>query len=346
MITYPVPFEEYRDYNLVYAVLRNGKTFWHWPETGRFEPLTPEEYEQYEATYPSGSSGDIDNEDAESTASSEFISNPEEPEEEELHPSVTRPVTPMPPSASPPQSPPSSPYRRRATPDSWTGLEITSWGIESYIDPAGRMAVRHETDAQTGVYAGYLSRCTWVGWESREDAPVSLGPELKLTTPEGKEYWLDDQQQYEYEFHYDEGRFFGHICDERCEWFREGGDDGYGYVEDEAGYAVEDLGYGHVEYVEEEAGYAAEDMEAKVMKDLEGYVVEDSEDEDEDVVEIAGQVHGLLAQIQAATEAEKTGPMATGAAGEDLPRWVRDPSYIENRDWADMDDEYLESFSP
>lgn len=118
-------------------------------------------------------------------------------------------------------SPRTSPYRRRATPLSWTGLEESEWGQKSFIDcETGLLAVISEREAQDGVCAGALWRYdSWYGWEDREDAPLpALGPEIKITSDEGKEYWLGDTQEYYYEYSFEEGAF-GHHCDEQCEWW-------------------------------------------------------------------------------------------------------------------------------
>ncbi|KAG7293663.1 hypothetical protein NEMBOFW57_003718 [Staphylotrichum longicolle] len=85
-----------------------------------------------------------------------------------------------------------SPYRRRSTPDSWTGLELTAWG-QTTAAPGAATPTRHPLRPSE--------------------------PELKLTTAEGEEWWLDDGcEEYTYEYVYEdqaEGGY-GHRCGEAC----------------------------------------------------------------------------------------------------------------------------------
>lgn len=328
MATYPVPGEEYRDFPLEYTDLGDGNIYWHWPETGDLQQLTAAEREQFEALYPSGRHTVEDTDDVESTASSDFVLDPEAsaaPERDGDHEAVdpyVRPSCPEPPHEDeeeqqqgcvtypkPIDEFPSSPYRRRMTPDSWTGLEYLEWGMASFIDEHGLMAVRHEREAQTGVCAGLLQRCTWVGWARREEAPPSLGPELKLTTDEGVEYWLDDYDaEYAYEFEYSEGAY-GHVCHEGCF-----------------------------------ASYSEDEVE----------MYEDREDAEDDLEPefLASLGSGLLDQLEAAVDAERAarvqrepesasqqGKAVEGVGEAQLPRWIRDPTYVSNRSWADLDED-------
>ncbi len=119
---------------------------------------------------------------------------------------------------------PTSPYRHRATEYSWTGFERTEWGRINYITSDGTMAVRRDWEVESGVSHGRLQRCTWGGCTDRDviEQPWGEGaPELKLTTPEGVDYWIEDplEDYYEFDVVYEPWKRLGHRCDERCEWF-------------------------------------------------------------------------------------------------------------------------------
>ncbi|SPQ17632.1 f239f9d1-a883-4313-8aed-2ceda5a3e2f8 [Thermothielavioides terrestris] len=253
--TYPVPGKELRDFEVEYAVLTNGEVWYHYPGTGEFIPLTPEEHEQFVLTCPAEpSAAEHEDDDTASVASSAFISNPDEVDDlahrddnEEVPPSpYARPPNPEPPATADgghyefddderdANAPHSCPYRRRETADSWTGLETTSWGEHFYIDEAtSHLAVIRAWEAESGILHGRLQRCRFVLSRHRPAASSSSTnsaapacPELKLTTPEGDEFWLDDsvqEREYDYEFVFRVGEY-GHKCDERCrEFFEEFG---------------------------------------------------------------------------------------------------------------------------
>jgi hypothetical protein len=139
---------------------------------------------------------------------------------------------------------PTSPYRHRATPYSWTGLEITPWASESYIDHTNNTLDTYPgRDARTGRLHGLLNRCSWPTHASREEAMTaaaaagaSAPPAVKkegqpapapaqpvepagivvtVTTPEGETRWLgEDPTEYEqgsdvFDFR---GCEYGHRC--------------------------------------------------------------------------------------------------------------------------------------
>ncbi|KAK3900692.1 hypothetical protein C8A05DRAFT_35655 [Staphylotrichum tortipilum] len=130
------------------------------------------------------------------------------------------------PITSQPSTIPTSPYRRRATEQSWTSLEYTEWGYHTYLTMDGRMAVRRDWEIESGALHGVLQHCTWYGSADRDDVVLPWGkgaPELKVTTPEGEEYWLDDgfEPFYEFDCFVDARSQYGHTCDERCTAFYE-----------------------------------------------------------------------------------------------------------------------------
>lgn len=129
-----------------------------------------------------------------------------------------------------------SPYRRRSTPDSRTGLELTAWGQTTYLTRAGTMALHQIDEIDSGICHGLLQRCTWGGYADASLAPRSSGPELKLTTAEGEEWWLDDGcEEYTYEYVYEdqaEGGY-GHQCGEACGEFYYHDDDQYQAQDDD-----------------------------------------------------------------------------------------------------------------
>jgi hypothetical protein len=139
---------------------------------------------------------------------------------------------------------PTSPYRHRSTPYSWTGLEITPWASESYIDHTNNTLDTYSgRDARTGRLHGLLNRCSWPTHASREEAMAaaaaagaSAPPAVKkegqpaptpgqpvepagivvtVTTPEGETRWLgEDPTEYEqgsdaFDFR---GCEYGHRC--------------------------------------------------------------------------------------------------------------------------------------
>ncbi|KAK4135930.1 hypothetical protein BT67DRAFT_264571 [Trichocladium antarcticum] len=289
-------------------------------------------------------------ESGESTESSEFILDPDAElieDNTEYYDLPPRPDTPTPP--SPPKKaaslpdrfytpapspepetlePPTSPYRRRATSFSWTGLEETAWGVHNFVDRGtGLLVVQSVREAEERYLDGILHHCAWNGYASPEHAPVSAGPELVLTTDEGENYWLDDNiTQYEYDYVYDQhdDEFFGHCCDELC---------GPYYYDDENECAIED----------------------------------DEEDYDEGHARAAGEaeaemddVHDMLGRIEMAVHGEvgsrkqEQAPVQDRALPEvpatkntipGLPFGTRDPT-LPKKSWADMMDEEDEEDYP
>lgn len=136
-----------------------------------------------------------------------------------------------------------SPYCQRSTAYSWTGLETTSWAVQSYIDHTNNTLDTYaERDARTGRCHGYLSRCSWPTHASRveaeaaaaatgsaplavkkEEEPVPApeqlvrpaGVVITVTCPEGETRWLgEDPTEYEdgsdvFDFR---RREYGHRC--------------------------------------------------------------------------------------------------------------------------------------
>lgn len=281
------------------------------------------------------------------------------------------------PSASPSPaaepSHPASPYHTRRSPISWTGLDESAWSRDFYLDCAGTMGVRHEWEAATGVSHGMLSHCGWVGYDAANRGwivPAAAGVELTVTTPEGQEYWLDDcVQQYE-EVRGVMDREYGHRCGEACvgffesfgwELFPEAQDLGAKLVasldaaaervgeSESEGDELEDDGEGVYQWtmletiVEEDEDEVDEDDEVMSEVDLDmGFL-----DRLADVVlaapsRVAENVVGAgSAQEKESGEEKKGREEKAGENGgvKELPRWMRDPSYVSGMSWADMMDE-------
>lgn len=239
MATYPVPGAAYRDFEIEYAVLADGRVWSYYPETDDFAPLTLAEYEQYEAIYPDAPKMPAEfflNDDNESVANSAFISNPDEDASLEDDNDIIPPL-PFVRLANPDptdeeneaknhnhvlsEAITTSPYRHCSTPNTGAGIELTPWGEHFFIDETSHLGVYVTWEADSGIRHGHLQKCGFAGWLDRAGAnqpDPAVAPELKLTTPEGGEIWLDDclrEPEYEYEFVYAEGTY-SHRCDNRC----------------------------------------------------------------------------------------------------------------------------------
>ncbi|KAL2257943.1 hypothetical protein VTK26DRAFT_8935 [Humicola hyalothermophila] len=248
---------------------------------------------------------------------------------------------------------PSSPHRRRATPLSWTGLEETEWGHSSFIDvETGLLAVWKEREVQEGVSAGALRRADyWVGWEDRALAPPvpDSAPGLRLVTDEGQEYWLDDAQEYHYEYYAEDG-FFDHRCAGQCEWCYNlqrsmydqaaedvGGPDvdGYGFGAGGAHFAADD------HYGDDEDDKPADLQALNSLCDrIEATVRAQADTGSREELPPALQALAPVLAEPAEVARSATPPVSVvPAAPSELPLWVRDPTYISNKNWADLEEE-------
>ncbi|KAK3361102.1 hypothetical protein B0T24DRAFT_599455 [Lasiosphaeria ovina] len=78
-----------------------------------------------------------------------------------------------------------------------TGIMATRWSAHSFIDEDGFVNTWNNPNIRWGLR---LSQCKWVPFQSEDEVEPSSGPELKLTTPDGGECWLDDITRYVYEY--------------------------------------------------------------------------------------------------------------------------------------------------
>jgi hypothetical protein len=277
---------------------------------------------------------------------------------------------------------PTSRYHVRASPDSWTGLDQTRWGHDFYLASDDvTMGVRSVWEAESGVCHGLLMRCTWGGFEDRDRVPLpAAGVELRLTTPEGDELWLDDclttyaPGSDDFDF---EGVEYGHRCGESCvqylerygwEDFRPGNTQ---WVEEEDLNQVEqdDEAFDELEgpeYMDQQVAKYSQNLLAAIPEEDEEYekravletIAEEDEDEDEGDESVIGLVSmGMLDRIAAAVH--EGGAVLREIAAEmdrnraqsetvvqprEEPLWMRDPTYVSGMRWSDMideeDDEY------
>lgn len=271
---------------------------------------------------------------------------------------------------------PTSPYRQRASPLSWTGLDKDTWGVDSYLACDGTMGLHMAWTAETGACHGQLQHCAWGGYVDRDQVAPSAGPELKLTTAEGEEYWLDDCFQ-RHEEHNDEGqqqdyvREYDHTCTFECADFFErfgwglfpegqdtttkieGGLQRGPFIDAQmAQYDAENNG-------DLEQGEDGQFMEAKVglfSRRLLETVPEEDEDAVSEISELQEVDHDMLdrfadvvfgecelrkAKAAVANEEvrEEAQPAKTNGGVKELPRWMQDHTYVSNERWADMVEE-------
>ncbi|KAK4152703.1 hypothetical protein C8A00DRAFT_34619 [Chaetomidium leptoderma] len=260
---------------------------------------------------------------------------------------------------------PISPYRTRATPDSWTGLETDAWGIESYLDlSTGTMGVRRVWQAESGVAHGLLQRCEWVCRQTKPVPAVAVGdgggggegvPELKVTTVEGEEFWLEEEDgSFSSSRQGDDEGVYGHWCGEGCVGFyARFGWDLFPEAQDVYPVALPPLDEGGKELEQDEQ------VEKYWWIRLETILEEDEDEVSEvgDVDEVVDE--SLLDRLADAVleEAEMTGAFTVvmgqnrmalertyvderkEAAEKELPMWMKDPTYVSNMSWADMVDE-------
>lgn len=104
-----------------------------------------------------------DDGDSDSSTSSSFVSNPED---EDAEPALTL-----------------------------TRLEYTNWAFHSWIDQTGHMYLVHEGATDT-LRNSRANSCNWARFPARKMVKQGTGPELRLTTPEGEDFWLDDLTYY------------------------------------------------------------------------------------------------------------------------------------------------------
>ena len=264
--------------------------------------------------------------------------------------------------------PPSSPYRTRATAESWTGLEITRWGGHSYMMFSGTMAVLRDWEIESGASHGMLQHCTWLGYRDRDqvaDPPAGV-PELKLTTPEGEDWWLVDVQKYEYEYEYLGGEY-GHFCAD-CPGAKDQHHDVEDHWEDhgedveQCGEDVEEYGKPVLDAIPEEDDDAEDSPYPKRFLDtipevdeeeedcpprLESIAEVAEEDEDSDIEPVDHELLDRLAtavlqecdlrKVNAVLEARQGREKA--AEKKELPMWMRDATYVSGMSWSDMMDE-------
>jgi hypothetical protein len=284
------------------------------------------------------------------------------------------PTTPTPTSANSTTSDappiPTSPYRHRSTHHSWTGLELTTWGDSTYLHPAGTMALHHIDEIHSGISHNLLPRCAWGGYADRSSAPFSSGPELKLTTPVGNEWWLDDGcEEYGYEYVYEEQveGGYGHECGEGCGKFyhccEDGHDQDQDRVQDGGGFWMDrrlgEEGPHRLETIleQDEGADGVEEGPVRSPWGLETIIEED--EEDEEIEPVDGDLRDRLAEVVLAEcdlHRENAVSGAAGSQGEnavpeestqgeektgekELPLWMRDPWHVSNMSWADMAEE-------
>lgn len=75
------------------------------------------------------------------------------------------------------------------------GIMATGWARHSFIDHTGRIDTYANADNRYGRVHP-LSRCTWVLFPNRDTVTRGAGPELKVTAPDGREFWPDDLAYY------------------------------------------------------------------------------------------------------------------------------------------------------
>jgi hypothetical protein len=106
----------------------------------------------------------------------------------------------------------------------WTGIELTDWGQHYYFDYEGHLGVISNWKAISGVNHGALAQDTWL-WYREEDKDYVRFPEvdgqvfeIKVTTPEGEDFYLDDNiYSYPEDTTTDAERGpYGHVCTEKC----------------------------------------------------------------------------------------------------------------------------------
>jgi hypothetical protein len=317
---------------------------------------------------------------------------------------------------------PFSPYKKRESFDFWTGLDLCEWGTHSYVTHSGHMAVLKERQIQSGVCHGMLQQCRFGLWESPDQvlpAPAAGVPELKLTTPEGLEYYPDDcfeRVLYTYEFEYspEDDWKYGHRCNERCyEFYSEFGWDGYEELAEEGTmdrllidlersgadertqdealieFCMDDSDDEEmideviepeaatpkvklpvmnppkksssskkgkrVEFVPRALSIIFEDDDEDNVTDNKSTPIDDDENSDvesvkEDAINL-DFVDALETAVNEECERRQKENATTTAVHESteekksddgkkkLPLWVRDPTYISNKKWEDLDDE-------
>ncbi|KAL2157128.1 hypothetical protein VTH06DRAFT_6416 [Thermothelomyces fergusii] len=267
---------------------------------------------------------------------------------------------------------PTSPYRVRATPMSWTGLEETAWGCESYICPRdGTLALWRERAAASGASAGMLARCSWVAHADRSlvaAPPTAHVPELKLTTPEGQELWLDDgfdgyaPGSDVFDFSHAE---YGHWCSDDCVPFF----DTYGWecfpqpererllreeTEAEQRQLEEYQNIGESSDAPNDNGEALHIYARRVLEAIPEKDEDDNSDTGSEFSEIDTELLESIARMgslmlnEMAAEDEKVKEAAAGQNGtakeENTSFWDRDPTYISNMRWSDIVDEEEEDY--
>lgn len=183
---------------VLYALFPDGIVCYYWPEDDLIQPLHDDDYVKFWALHndDEGDAGDDDT-DTESTASSEFVLDPEEIEDP-----IERPHTPEPAQCRDSEEEPTSHLDAEQAVQPRVSIEDSAWANHSFVDSDSRMGLRHEALARSGICAGRLAYCNWVGYTDRANTNTSAsGVGIMLTTDEGNEYWLEDLTYYPYEFY-------------------------------------------------------------------------------------------------------------------------------------------------
>ncbi|KXX81009.1 hypothetical protein MMYC01_202153 [Madurella mycetomatis] len=288
--------------DILFAVLPDGIVSWYWPDTNALQLLTETEYEQYQVLRLDEAAAD--DEKIKSTASSDFILDPEEtfPDTEHLFNSETVHYGDQ---VSISYLDPESIQRR-------ISIEDSGWGQVSVIDTDGHMGLRNEIEIRSHASYGRLAHCNWMRWSTREKVNVGLGLEIKLTTDDGAEYWLEDVCQYTYEYDTDgEGEYWGPPPLEHM-------------------YNDDDGVDGTLKQKEWEIDF---DAQATCM-------------DVETVVQVAVPNPEVAEENCCKAVVETSEPVATqapiGLGSDHTPLWMTDPTYVSNGRWEDLEDEYGE----
>ncbi|KAK4129815.1 hypothetical protein N657DRAFT_687069 [Parathielavia appendiculata] len=249
-------------------------------------------------------------------------------------------------------------YHPRLSPDSWTGLYLGPWGRDFYLDGQGTMGVRNVWESESGMYHGALQQCQWGWYDDHADAPACFaGIELKVTTPEGEERWLDEPSEYQpgygYLCLYEEGNY-AHSCGgERCTEFF----DGFSWE-----LFPRNQDFGLELELELEKEWRQNDTEGEV-KEFGRRLLDAVPEEDEDLSEVEMEDLGTLDRLadavlrkcasraKNAVDGEHASEKAEEKVGEneekagengakELPMWMRDPFYVsKGTSWADLAEE-------
>ncbi|KAH6853146.1 hypothetical protein B0I37DRAFT_302778 [Chaetomium sp. MPI-CAGE-AT-0009] len=199
---------------------------------------------------------------------------------------------------------------------------------------------------ETYPLQGTLRRCTWipVADPSQAVAPRPCSIELRLTTPEGKVFGLEDPVPAE---RYEEGELdfegvpYGHVCEEGCvEFLREFGFHAVGEVEERKGGGDMEMEVEGPEYMDQQVALHRSGYSGPVLAAIpEGGEANEDAESDIEPVDM-----GLLDRIEAqvergcrAIQAEQERDRAAALANK-VSFWNSEPSCAtSSMSWADID---------